>query len=113
MQKKTWTPPIYRRIRKLPFIPTEKEIDQLIAGTSKRILTYLQLLKETGMRCGEASQLKWTDIDLVDRSIRITAEKGSNHRILPLSLKLVGMLEGLSKENEIIFKVTADLMRRN
>jgi hypothetical protein len=39
MQGKTWTPPIYRRVRKLPFIPTESEIDQLIAGTSKRIST--------------------------------------------------------------------------
>src|SRR5208283_2165157 len=25
MQGKTWTPPIYRRVRKLPFIPTEAE----------------------------------------------------------------------------------------
>ena len=24
---KTWTPPIYKRIRKLPFIPTEMELD--------------------------------------------------------------------------------------
>lgn len=113
MQKKTWIPPIYKRIRKLPFIPTEAEIDQLVAGTSQRISTYLQLLKETGMRCGEASQLKWTDVDLIDRSVRITPEKGSNPRILPLSLKLVNMLESLSKETETIFGVTADLMRRN
>ena len=41
MQNRTWTPPIYRRVRKLPFIPTESEIDQLIAGCSKRIATLL------------------------------------------------------------------------
>jgi len=54
MQGKTWTPPIYKRTRKLPFIPTEAELDQLIAGCSRRLSTFLQLLKETGMRCGEA-----------------------------------------------------------
>ena len=30
-----WAPPIYLRIRKLPFIPTENEIDQLISGCNK------------------------------------------------------------------------------
>ena len=65
MHGKTWTLPIYRRVRKLPFIPTELEIDQLIAGCSNRLAAFLQLLKETGMRCGEAcGLLKWTDLDL-------------------------------------------------
>jgi integrase/recombinase XerD len=114
MQGKTWTPPIYKRTRKLPFIPTEAEIDQLIAGCSQRLSTYLQLLKETGMRCGEACELlKWTDIDLEQRSIRITPEKGSNPRILPLSLKLVNMLSSLPKNTDTVFGVNADLMRRN
>ncbi len=114
MQGKTWTPPIlYRRVRKLPFIPTESEIDQLIAATSARISTYLQLLKETGMRCGEASQLKWTDIDLENRSVRITPEKGSNPRILPLSTKLIDMLNALQKKTLTVFGVSSELMRRN
>lgn len=114
MQGKTWTPPIYRRVRKLPFIPTETEIDQLIAGCSKRIATFLQLLKETGMRCGEACDLlKWTDIDLEQRSVRITPEKGSNPRILPLSVKLVDMLSEMPKDTPTAFSVNADRMRRN
>jgi integrase len=113
MQGKTWTPPIYRRIRKLPFIPTETEIDQLIAGTSQRISTYLQLLKETGMRCGEASQLKWTDLDFESKSVRITPEKGSNPRILPISNKLIDMLNALPTKNPTIFSVNSELMRRN
>jgi len=114
MQGKTWTPPIYRRVRKLPFIPTEAEIDQLIAGCSKRIATYLQLLKETGMRCGEACELlKWTDIDLEQRSIRITPEKGSNPRILPLSVKLLDMLTEMPKNTPTVFSVNADMMRHN
>jgi integrase len=113
MQGKSWTPPIYKRVRKLPFIPTENEIDQLIAKTSPRISTYLQLLKETGMRSGEASQLGWTDVDLENRSVKITPEKGSNPRILPLSNKLIDMLNALPKETTTIFSVNSDLVRRN
>jgi integrase len=105
MQGKTWTPPIYKRARKLPFIPTEIEIDQLIAGSSQRLSTYLQLLKETGMRCGEACELlKWTDIDFEQRSVRITPEKGSNPRILPLSFKLINMLNSLPKTTITVFR---------
>jgi integrase len=114
MQGKTWTPPIYKRVRKLPFIPTEIEIDQLIAGCSRRMSTFLQMLKETGMRCGEACDLlKWTDIDLEQRSIRITPEKGSNPRILPISIKLVDMLKEMPNENISIFGVGSDRMRHN
>jgi hypothetical protein len=45
-----YMPPRYQRIEKLPFIPLETEIDQLIAAMGKRWASYLQLLKETGVR---------------------------------------------------------------
>jgi integrase len=112
-QGKSWTPPIYRRVRKLPFIPTEIELDQLIAGCSKKVATFLQLLKETGMRCGEACQLlNWTDIDLEQRLIRVTPENGSNPRILPISVKLRDMFAGLPKVTDTVFGAS-DLMQRN
>jgi len=81
-----WDPPKYRRLEKLPFIPTETEIEQLIAGCShtKRLMTFLQLLKETGIRCGEACRLQWTDIDFERNAVRISPEKGSNARMLNL-----------------------------
>ena len=113
MQGKKWTPPMYKRVRKLPFIPTEIELDRLIASCSKRVSTYLQMLKETGMRCGEASNLKWTDIDLEQRSVRVTPEKGSNPRILPISVKLVDMLNEITMNADTLFGVSSDLMRRN
>jgi len=52
-----WDPPLYQCIRKIPFIPKETEIDQLIAGCTPRMATFLQILKETGARCGEIRQL--------------------------------------------------------
>ena len=109
-----WQPPIYFRVRKLPFIPTENEIDQLIGGCNQRMATFLQLLKETGMRCGEACQLlKWIDIDFEQKSVRVTPEKGSNPRILPISIKLVNMLNNLPKNMPTVFIPNADNMRKS
>jgi len=113
MQGLKWTPPFYKKIRKLPFIPTETEIDQLIAGCNKRMTTFLQLLKETGVRCGEACHLCWTDIDLVNNSVRVTPEKGSNPRNLPISTKLVNMLNELPKTTNKVFRINQDAMRKS
>lgn len=71
MLGKTWQQPIYKPIEKIPFIPTEKEIDDLIAGCGNKTATYLQLLKETGIRSGEADYLRWIDIDLERGTVRI------------------------------------------
>jgi hypothetical protein len=69
MQGLTWEKPLYKPVGKIPFIPTEKEIDELIAGCSKQMATFLQVLKETGARRGEMFNLKWTDVDLTYDSI--------------------------------------------
>jgi len=113
MQNTKWEPPVYRRIRKLPFIPTENEVDQLIGGCNKRMATFLQLLKETGIRCGEACKLKWTDIDTENPSIRVTPEKGSNPRLLRISAKLTSMLNALPKDTQTLFTPNADVMRKS
>jgi len=66
-----WDPPRYHRIARLPFIPTEQEIDQLIVGCKDKTAMFLQLLKETGMRAGEAWGLRWVD--------RLHQQDGVNH----------------------------------
>jgi integrase len=48
-----WSPPNYHRVKSLPFVPTETEVNQLIAGVGKKLATFLQLLKETGARFSE------------------------------------------------------------
>ena len=98
-----WDPPKYKRIRKLPFIPTEADIDQLIAGCGKKMSAFLQLLKETAIRAGEAWKLQWTDIDYEKRTVRITPEKGSNPRIFKVSQKLLDMLSTLPKSSQFVF----------
>jgi integrase len=89
----------------------EKELDALICAGLPRTAMLLQLLKETGARIAEAQQLKWTDIDFERRVITITGKKGSNNRILPISIKLVAMLKSIPKINENIFQVSIHSLR--
>jgi integrase len=96
---KTWTAPKYVVVAKLPFIPTEQELDLLISACGKITSTVLQMLKETGIRIGELCLLKWQDIDFEHKIVNVTPEKNSNPRVLPISDKLIGMLNTISKQH--------------
>jgi integrase len=99
-----WKPPKYKQERKLPFIPLESEIDALISSAGKKTAAVLQLLKETGMRIGEACRLKWIDLDLEHKTVTVNQpEKNSQPRMLKMSTRLVAMLDNLPRENEHIF----------
>ncbi|MDR2203573.1 MAG: site-specific integrase [Nitrososphaerota archaeon] len=93
----TWTPPTYTSIPKLPFVPKETEIDQLIAACSPRVATFIQLLKETHARPGEIWHCTDDNFDFETNTISITPEKNSNPRIFKMSQKLVGMLRNLPR----------------
>lgn len=54
----TWISPTYKQTQKLPFIPTEEELDALITIPGKKLAMMLQILKETGARLGEAFKLE-------------------------------------------------------
>jgi len=108
-----WDPPQYRMEQSIPFIPLEREIDDLIASCNKRIAALLQLLKETGARIGEAAKLKWTDFDVERRTVRISPEKGSNPRIFHISEKLAGMLNSLPRKSEYIFNPNTKALRES
>jgi len=58
---------------------------------------------ETRCRVGEALRLRWTDVDFERGVVTITPEKGSRPRILPISVKPVGMLNSLPERREPIF----------
>ena len=108
----TWEPPACDVTRKLPFIPTEKELDDLIASWGKKMASFLQLLKETGMRCGEAIRLEWADIDFQRRTITLNKpEKKGKPRIFNISAKLIGMLKGLPKTSKRVFPSSVNSKR--
>jgi integrase len=105
-----WKPPKYSSESKIGHFPTNEEIDTLIAGCGKKTATYLQLLKDTGARCGEVSMLDWTFINFQRKVVSINAEKGSNSRILPISSKTIDMLNNLPRNRDTIF-ADANAMR--
>jgi len=103
----SWTPPRYNYAPKLPFIPQESEIDDLIAGCGGSVNAFLQLLKETAMRCGEAWNLSWTDMDFKSGTVRVTPEKRSNPRIFSLSNRLLSMLNAIPRATDRVFNYSS------
>jgi integrase len=106
--------PKFNRIEKMVFVPTENEIDQLISGCKHRLATFLQTLKETAARYGEALNLKWTDYNTETQALSITPEKGSNPRMIKISNKLAVMISSLPRDNAKIFPYKCkDIARKN
>jgi integrase len=107
-----WEKPRCDVEQKIPFIPTEQELDALIAGSNKKLAAFLQLLKETGMRAGEAVRLEWVDIDFERRVVTLNRpEKRSNPRMWRVSNTLVSMLGALPREDERVFGNTYCAMK--
>ncbi len=104
MHGSNWDKPKCTVEQKIPFIPTEQEINALIAGSGKKLAAFLQVLKETAMRAGEAVRLEWTDIDFERRIITLNKpEKRSNPRMWRVSNELIAMLRNLPKINQKVF----------
>jgi integrase len=108
----SWEPPRVEVNRKMPFIPIEEELDALIAGCGPKTSCLLQLIKETGMRIGEALRLKWSDVDFQRRVIILNQpEKHGNPRIFRISDKLMGMLNSLPRDGEKLFSSSPDSLK--
>jgi integrase len=103
----------YHVVQQLPFVPLEQEIDALIAGCSQRLSCYLSLLKETGMRPIEAWSLDWTDIDTVQKTVKIRTAKHGVARILPISERMVNLIFAQKKRSKYVFAVSEDETRFN
>ena len=105
-KKMPFVQPRYRRIHTLPFIPLEVEIDQLIAGVGQGQAAFLQLIKETACRPGEAWALRWIDVDGERSCIRIVPEKGSQPRERRVTARLLSMLNAKPRKWDCIFHDT-------
>ena len=99
----TFAPPRYRRVEKLPFIPLDSEVEQLIAAVGLRTSTFLSVLKDTAARPLEAWNLKWSDIDFANSTVTITPLKHSKPRRLRLSSRTVNQLSQLKRNHDWVF----------
>jgi len=78
----------------LPYIPSEKELDQLIASCNPYYASFLQMMKETGFRPGEVQLLRLTDIDFERGVVTLNKPlKRSRPRQSKLSDKLLAMIK--------------------
>ena len=73
--------------QKLPYVPTEEEIDKYYKAVWKsRKMNYVVIVKTflyTGVRVSELINIRLLDIDLDNCQIRITKKKGGKDRVVP------------------------------
>jgi len=101
----SWNKPIYRRDRTIPFIPLEREIDQLIGACRRKTSTFLQFIKESAVRPIEAWCIKWSMIDSEREIVYINdPAKHSNSGIFKPSAQLWAMIHRLPRTSEYLFR---------
>ena len=85
--------PYQKRKQRLPVVLTEVEVARLLqAPMSLKLRTVLMTLYSAGLRLGEATHLRPTDIDSGAMAIRIRQGKGGRDRMVVLSAHLLSTL---------------------
>jgi integrase len=93
------TLPKYVPDRKLPYLPPEEHMDQLIASCNQEMAAFLQTTKETAARPCETLRILPDELDFINKKIPINhPAKGCNPRVLDMSSKLYTMLRNLPKD---------------
>jgi integrase/recombinase XerD len=90
-------PRLKARPRKLPVVLSHEEVDKLlqqpdtetILGLRDRAI--LTLLYATGIRASECASVTEEDVDLLDKTVRVTG-KGGHQRVIPLNDSAVDVL---------------------
>ena len=78
---------------------------QLFASRSRKIAAFLHILKETGMRCGEAWRMEWVEVDMERNVVTVNKpEKQGVPRQCKISIKLVAMLNTSPKTSQRVFE---------
>lgn len=104
INKMIWEKPRIEIIQKIPYIPPDRDIYDLIADAPKKLAYFLLLLSETAMRRGEAKRLEWKNIDSERCTITLNEpEKRSRPRIWKVSDRLISQLNTLPKNSKKVF----------
>jgi integrase len=72
---------------------TEEEQADLVYGTKDMVQFLIVLLLDTGMRLGEAQELRWSDVDLDKEVITLHRPKTGTTTVLPMSQRLVNVFK--------------------
>jgi integrase len=91
------------------------EGDSLMAAMTTPSSWYLRpfliLAVETGMRRGELLSIRWCDVDLKTRTVRILRTKNGHPRTIPLTPRGAEVLSSLDRQDDRVFPVTSNAIR--
>ena len=88
-----WSLPHFRVEDKLPKIPTEERINQIIVRARGKYVLVFSILRDTGMRPIELERTKVRDIDLDRGVITVRTAKGGLGRSLKVKTQTLAMLK--------------------
>jgi integrase len=88
-------------------ILSEKKVTQALAACGgDRTKAIFLLSVRAGLRAKEIAGLKWADVDLKDRMLRLKVTKGDAKRAIPLHRDLVPVLRALHAEARCAHVIT-------
>ena len=70
-----------------------EEGSRLISAAKGQMKTFVSLAFHTGLRKGELFALKWTDVNVSKREVRVRRAKGRRFRVIPLNGLALGALK--------------------
>ena len=86
------------------------DINALMHALKQTKVTYLKPLIlfaiETGLRQGELIKLKWNDVDLDSRLLKVKDTKNGEDRVVPLSNKSLSILQSLPRLGATVFNAS-------
>ncbi len=97
----SWSKPLYRRQRSLPYVATTEQINKIISRASKKYALILSILRDTGLRPIELHNLTLQSLDLERGSVTVRSAKHGNPRILKLKPSTLAMLKEFFSEHDV------------
>lgn len=83
---------------------TADDVAALVANAPEPYATAILLLAHTGMRSGEALDLRWADVDLDSEQLYVRSGKTARaRRTVPLTPTVVARLRALPRDAEYVF----------
>jgi integrase len=91
------------------------ELTKLLEGSQRGRLPWLspviQLAIETGMRRGELISIRWDNIELDSQTLHIPMSKNGYARTIPLTPSAVNIIDGMSRDSELVFPISGNAVR--
>jgi integrase len=93
--------PNYSREHKIPDVPTRENINLIISHASKKYALIYSIIRDTGLRPGEVSNLTPMEIDLDKGSMNIETAKHGKPRIARVKNGTLAMLKDYLQKKQL------------